>query len=288
MSCAANKASHAENIYLPHLMVVESVREETPDIRTVRIRFADEAQGRAFSWRAGQFGLFSAFGEGECTFCISNPPTRGGYLEFSFKLAGRVTKALRNLDAGDEMGFRGPYGNVFPIDEKFRGRNLVFIGGGIGIAPVRCAYLECLDRRKEFGEIMVLNGARTVADMPFKDEMTELAARGDMRLITTVDPGGQTPDWAGKVGLVPMVLKEVVQSAGNAVAVVCGPPVMIKFTLPVLAELGFASDNVYTTLENRMKCGVGKCGRCNAGQVYVCKDGPVFTAAQLHGLPNDF
>jgi NAD(P)H-flavin reductase len=277
-----------DNLYLPHLMIVDAIRDETPDIRTIRLRFSDEAVGKSFTWQSGQFGIFGVFGEGECTFCIANPPTRPGAIEFTFKLAGRVTRALRDLDVGDQMGFRGPYGRPFPIQEKFKGRNLVFIGGGIGIAPVRTVYLECLDRRAEFGEITILNAARTVADLPFAAESAELAARKDVRMILAVDPGGQTPEWSGRVGLAPAILKELAPPAAGAVAVVCGPPVMIKFTLPVLAELEFPGENVYTTLENRMKCGVGKCGRCNVGREYVCKDGPVFTAEELRGLPNDF
>jgi sulfhydrogenase subunit gamma (sulfur reductase) len=288
MSQTVNTALRAADTYTPEIMVVESVRDETADIRSLRLRFADAAAAGRVAWKAGQFGLFTAFGEGECTFCIANPPTRAGGVEFSFKSAGRVTRALRDLDVGDEMGFRGPYGNWFPIDDVFRGKRVVFIGGGIGLAPVRCVWQECLDRRAEFGAVTIVAGARTVADLPYKDELAEIAAGGQATVVTTVDPGGQTPEWSGKVGLVPQVLKELRPPAEGAVAVVCGPPIMIKFTLPVLEELGFPAESVYTTLENRMKCGVGKCGRCNVGRLYVCKDGPVFTAAHLRKLPNDF
>ena len=185
------------------------------------------------------------------------------------------------------MGFRGPYGNWFPVDD-WRGKNVVFIAGGIGLAPVRCVIWNVLDRRDEFKDVTIVYGARSVGDLVYKRELEEWAARDDVKIVTTVDPGGETPDWTGEVGYVTPVVEKTSPSADNAVAVLCGPPIVVKLTLPVLAKLGFADDDIYTTLENRMKCGVGKCGRCNIGRVYVCKDGPVFTAAQLKALPAEF
>ena len=275
-----------DDLYKPFLMRIESARDEAPDVRTFRLNFADEGDRAEFfrRYRVGMFGLYGLPGEGESTFCVASPPTREGYIECTFRKVGRVTQALQDLEVGEALTFRGPYGNHFPID-SWKGRDLLFIAGGIALPPMRSVILNVLDRRAEFGQVAVVYGARTTADLVYKDELAEWAARADMTLTATVDPGGQTPDWKGKVGFVPAVLKELAPSAKNRVAVLCGPPIMIKLALPVLAELGFAPKDIYTTLENRMKCGVGKCGRCNVGSVYVCKDGPVFTLDELSRLP---
>jgi len=275
------------NLYQPQLATVTAVVDETVDTRTFRLEFKDESFAGAFSFRAGQFGEFSVFGAGESTFCIASPPTRRGYIECTVKSAGKVTAELREINVGDTIGFRGPYGNWFPVDE-WTGKDLVIVAGGIGLAPVRCVIWNVLDRRAEFGKVTIVYGARSVGDLVYKRELEEWAARDDVTLVTTVDPGGETPDWTGKVGFVTPVVEQASPSAENAVAVLCGPPIVVKMTLPVLGTLGFAPDAVFTTLENRMKCGVGKCGRCNIGPVYVCKDGPVFTAAQLDALPAEF
>ena len=145
-----------------------------------------------------------------------------------------------------------------------------------------------MDLRENFNDITIIYGAKSVADLVYKEELREWDNRPDVRLVTTVDPGGETPDWKGQVGFVPSVLEAVAPDSTNTVAIVCGPPVMIKFTFPVLEKLGFKDENIYTTLENRMKCGVGKCGRCNVGKLYVCKDGPVFTKAQLNNMPSEY
>jgi NAD(P)H-flavin reductase len=279
--------TQAAHLYQPHLVTVAEIIDETVDTRTFKLVFKDPAVAESFDFKAGQFGEYSLFGWGESTFCVASSPTRKGYIECSFKAAGRVTHALRQVNVGDTLGFRGPYGNFFPVDD-WQGKNVVFIAGGIGLAPVRCVIWNVLDRRAEFNDVTIVYGARTVDDLVYKRELEEWAGRDDVKLVTTVDPGGETADWKGQVGFVPTVVEQTAPKADDAVAVLCGPPVMIKFTLPVLTKLGFSDDAIYTTLENRMKCGVGKCGRCNVGNVYVCKDGPVFTAAQLKTLPAEF
>jgi NAD(P)H-flavin reductase len=281
------QAQPAGSIYQPDLVVVDEIIDETSDTRTYRLRFKDEAKAESFVFRAGQFGEYSVFGAGESTFCIASPPTRKGYIECTVKAAGKVTGSLREVDVGDVLGFRGPYGNVFPVEE-WEGRNLVFIAGGIGLAPVRCVIWNVLDLRDHYGDVTIVYGARSVADLVYKRELEEWAGRADVRLVTTVDPGGETPDWSGEVAYVTPIVEKTAPSPDNAVAVLCGPPIVVKLTLPVLDSLGFADDAIFTTLENRMKCGVGKCGRCNIGSVYVCKDGPVFTAAQISALPQEF
>jgi NAD(P)H-flavin reductase len=277
----------SKNIYLPHLATIASIVDETPDVRTLRLVFQDEQVRDSFTFRAGQFAEYSAFGAGESTFCIASSPTRKGYIECCFRAVGRVTDALRRLEVGDTMGVRGPYGNSFPI-EQFFGKNLVFVAGGIALPPLRTVIWNCLDWRDKFGDITIVYGARAEADLVYKHELAEWQERSDVRLVKTVDPGGNGPAWDGKVGFVPTILEEAAPSADNTIALVCGPPIMIKFTLPVLEKLGFSDESIYTTLENRMKCGLGKCGRCNVGNVYVCKDGPVFTAAQVKAMPQEF
>jgi NAD(P)H-flavin reductase len=266
---------------------IDDVIDETADTRTFRLSFLDPALAKDFDFKAGQFGEYSVFGAGECTFCIASAPTRKGYIECSFKAVGKVTQAMRRLEVGDTMGFRGPYGNSFPLD-KMAGSDLVFIAGGIGLAPVRCVIWNALDQRDKFKDVTIIYGARTVADLVYKRELEEWGKRGDAKVRLCVDPGGETPDWKHDICFVPSLVEKVAPAAKNAYAIVCGPPIMINFTLPLLKKLGFAEDHIYTTLENRMKCGLGKCGRCNVGPYYVCKDGPVFTAAEIAALPPEF
>jgi NAD(P)H-flavin reductase len=275
------------NLYQPYCMRIEEITDETPDTRTLRLAFRDEDVAARFDFKTGQFGEYSVFGAGESTFCIASSPTRKGYIECSFKKVGKVTRALWDLDLGDTVGFRGPYGNHFPL-ASMSGQNIVFIAGGIGLAPVRSVIWNTLDLRDDFGDVTIVYGARSVGDLVYKRELADWAARGDVRLHQTVDPGGETPDWQGEIGFVPTVLEQIAPQAQNAFAIVCGPPIMIKYTVPVLVKLGFPEDRIYTTLENRMKCGLGKCGRCNIGPIYVCKDGPVFTAADLARLPQEY
>ena len=280
-------AAASANAYRPHLVRIEKIVEEAPAVKTFRLKFMDEAVARDFAFQAGQFGEYSVFGQGECTFCIASPPTRAGYIECTFREAGKVTAALADRDEGDILGFRGPYGNAFPLDQ-WQGKNLLFIAGGIGLPPLRCVIWNAIDLRDRYKDITVVYGARTVADLVYKDELDQWRQSGNVKLITTVDPGGQTPDWTGEVGFVPAILEKATPAAANTIAMVCGPPIMINRTLPVLTNLGFGPDQIYTTLENRMKCGFGKCGRCNVGKIYVCKDGPVFSYAQLKELPPEY
>jgi sulfhydrogenase subunit gamma (sulfur reductase) len=277
----------SDNIYKPYLMEIENIIEETPDVRTFRLKFKNSADAEQFAFKAGQFGEYSVLGEGESTFCVASSPTRKGYIECTFRKAGRVTNSLANLEIGDTVGFRGPYGNTFPVEE-WEGKNLLYIAGGIALPPMRCVIWNTVDLRDKYKDITIVYGARTVSDLVYKHELKEWEERADIRLITTVDPGGQTPDWKGEIGFVPMVLEKLAPSSENTVAVLCGPPVMIKFTMPVLKKLGFQDKDIYTTLENRMKCGFGKCGRCNVGKVFVCKDGPVFSYEQILTLPEEY
>mgnify|MGYP001307803227 FL=1 len=276
-----------KNVYQPYLMRIAAIIDETPDVKTFRLEFINEEEGKNFKFTAGQFGEYSVFGEGESTFCIASSPTREGYIECTFRKMGRVTKALASREIGDTIGFRGPYGNTFPIDQ-WKGKSLLFVTGGIALPPLRCVIWNALDLRDNFKDVTIVYGARSVNDLVYKHELEEWGKRGDVKLITTVDPGGETADWKGEVGFVPTVLEKAAPSSADTIALLCGPPIMIKLTMPVLTKLGFSPDNIFTTLENRMKCGIGKCGRCNVGKYFVCKDGPVFTFAQVNQLPPEY
>jgi sulfhydrogenase subunit gamma (sulfur reductase) len=267
-----------DNVYVPHIMVIEKIIEETPNVRTFHFNFKDKELAKKFRFESGQFGQYSVFGLGEATFCISSSPTRPDHLEFAVQRVGRVTNAMHRLSVGAEIGFRGPYGNSFPLD-SLKGKNLVFVGGGIGLAPLRSLIWNVIDNRDKYKKIDIIYGARTPADLCFRYDLEAWDKDKTINMVTTIDR--EAEGWTGKVGLVPNVLTEVAPSAKDAVAIVCGPPIMIRFTFPALEKLGFTPAQMITTLEKRMKCGIGKCGRCNIGDVYVCRDGPVFSYEQI-------
>jgi sulfhydrogenase subunit gamma (sulfur reductase) len=281
------KGMNEQNIYLPYLMKIDRIIQEAPGVKTFRLKFLHEEDENSFDFKTGQFGEYSVFGVGESTFCIASSPTRKGFIECTFRQTGKVTSVLAGCEEGNTIGFRGPYGNVFPVD-TWKGKNIVFIAGGIALPPMRSVIWNVLDLRADYQDITILYGARTVDDLVYKHELAEWEGRPDVKLYTTVDPGGEIPGWTGDVGFVPSILEKIAPSPVNTVAVVCGPPIMIKLTFPVLEKLGFTGDQIFTTLENRMKCGFGKCGRCNIGSTYVCKDGPVFTYSQIKLMPQEF
>jgi len=269
------------NVYLPHIAVIEKIIEETPNIRTFHFNFKDEKLREEFTFESGQFGEFSVLGEGEATFCVSSSPTRRDHYEFVVQRAGKVTNALHRLAEGSEIGFRGPFGNSFPLEQMY-GKNLVFIAGGIGLAPLRSAIWNALDNRDKFENITIIAGARSPQDLCFKYDHEEWNNNSSVNTVITVDRGDDT--WTGKTGFVPAILEQTAPSPDNSIAIVCGPPIMIRFTFPVLAKLGFTPNQMITTLEKRMKCGVGKCGRCNIGDLYVCRDGPVFSYEEIQNF----
>ncbi len=266
------------NVYLPYIAIIEKIIDETPGVRTFHFNFKDEKLRKEFTFDSGQFGEYSILGIGEAPFCISSSPTRRDHLEFASQQVGRLTNALHRLGVGAEIGFRGPYGNSFPLD-FLEGKNLVFVGGGIGLAPLRSLIWNVIDNRDKYKNIDIIYGARSPADLCFKYDLDAWEKDKTISMVTTVDKGDES--WPGREGFVPQVLEQVAPSSDNAVAIVCGPPVMIRFTFPVLEKLGFTPEQIVTTLEKRMKCGIGKCGRCNIGNLYVCRDGPVFTYAQI-------
>ena len=272
------------NPYLPELATVVEVIEETPNIKSFRLVLNDDAKMKSFSFQPGQVGQLSLFGAGESTFVINSPPTRMDYLQFSVMPVGEVTTRLHQLRPGDQVGVRAPLGKPFPVGDM-KGKNILFIGGGIGMAPLRTLFTYMLDNRDDFKNITLLYGARTPNDLTYQAELPDWLGREDVNTVLCID--NEYPGWEHKVGLIPNILLEMNPSPENTVAITCGPPIMIKFTLQALKKLGFEDEQIITTLEKRMKCGVGICGRCNIGTKYVCQDGPVFTYAQLKELPSE-
>ncbi len=278
-TCSCNN-----NPYLPEVSTVLEVIRETGNIMTFRVRFDDEEKMKAFEYGPGQVGQLSIFGVGEATFVINSPPSCKEYLQFSVMLTGEVTAALHKLSAGDKIGVRVPLGQPFPY-EDWKGKSVFFIGGGIGMAPIRTIMLHVLERADDYKDISLLYGGRSPADMAYSYELDSWLNHPKLKTTLTID--NPSDGWPHKVGLIPNILKEIAPSPDNCVAVLCGPPIMIKFTLAALKELGFADENIITTLERRMKCGIGICGRCNVGDKYVCVDGPVFSQAELNELPDE-
>ncbi|MFC1907090.1 FAD/NAD(P)-binding protein [Chloroflexota bacterium] len=277
-----------KNPYLPFGMKVEKVVVETDDgnIKTFRLSFLNEEDKGSFNYLPGQFAQLSVLGKGEAPFGIASSPTQPEGLEFTVNKAGVVTTALHDLEEGELIGIRGPIGNCFPLD-ALEGSNVAIIGGGFAFTTLRSliSYILYPENRSRFNDVTVIYGARNPGLLLYKDELSRWEASSDLDLHLTVD---QAKDgWQGKVGVVPGILKEVAPSPENTYALVCGPPVMIKFTLPVLAELGFPPERIILSLEMKMKCGIGMCGRCNIGHKYICKDGPVFTLSDLNELPGE-
>lgn len=266
---------------------VEAVIDETPDVKTYRLKFKDPSLMESFDWQPGQFVEFSLLGYGECTFCVASSPTRKAAFDCSIKKAGRVTADIHHLvEEGMEVGIRGPYGNWFPIKD-LKGKNLLFIGGGIGLAPLRSLIQYALDNRKDYADVTILYGARTQGDLVYKQEIAEWRKDTTVKVILTVDKGED--GWLENVGVVPKILEEKVKpQLENTKVITCGPPIMIKYTIQSLLKLGFQAKDIITTLEMKMQCGIGKCGRCNIGHTYVCKDGPVFTYEELKALPEEY
>jgi sulfhydrogenase subunit gamma (sulfur reductase) len=275
-----------EETLLPRICKVADIVEEASDVRTLRLEFVEADDRGPLSFKPGQFCLISVFGEGEATFCIASSPRKQDQFEVTVKRLGKVTRAIHDLEVGDILGFRGPYGNFFPLD-RLKGRDIVIAGGGIGIAPLRPVILELLAERDKYGKMLLLYGTSTTRDFLYERDFDEWQKRGDVEVLTTVDPGGEDQAWKGRIGFVPAILEELTPSS-DSVLITCGPTIMIKVIFESARKLGFKPSDVITTLEMKMKCGVGTCGRCNIGSVYVCKDGPVFTLEDIEALPHEF
>ncbi len=269
---------------IPKVGVITGITQETPDVKTFRVN-APEG-GKLFEHMPGQCAMLCVPGISEAMFSITSSPTNKEYQEFSIKKCGELTSYLHDLEVGDEITVRGPYGNSFPVETELKGKNLLFIAGGIGLAPLRSVINYVLDNRANYGTVDILYGSRSMDDLvKLKEINEEWSVAEGVNVHLTIDR--EQDGWDGHVGFVPAYLKELNFTTDKTV-LVCGPPIMIKFVLQGLKELGFSDEQIYTTFELRMKCGVGKCGRCNIGSKYVCKDGPVFRFDEVEKLPDEY
>ncbi len=272
------------DILIPQIGIVTDIRTDTPDVKTFRVN-APEG-GKCFEHMPGQCAMLSMPGVGEAMFSITSSPTNKEFMEFSIKRCGGLTEWLHQMEVGQAITIRGPYGHAFPVDTALKGKDLLFIAGGIGLAPLRSVIDYCLANRDDYGKIDIVYGSRSADDLVDIDQIrTEWANARNVDVHLTIDR--PQDGWDGHVGFVPAYVKEL-DFDTHKTALLCGPPIMIKFTLASLQEMGYDKTQVYTTMELRMKCGVGKCGRCNIGSKYVCKDGPVFRCDQLDELPNEY
>ena len=269
---------------IPLVGVVTDIRTDTPDVKTFRVVGLDGK--KPFEHIPGQCAMLSMPGIGEALFSITSSPTNEDFLEFSIKKCGCVTTWIHEIEPGQQVTLRGPYGNGFPVDTELRGKDLLIIAGGIGLAPVRSVINYVRANRQNYGTLDIVYGSRSKEDLvDYQEILDEWMAEDGINVHLTIDR--EQPDWDGHVGFVPNYVKELNFDTSKTV-VMCGPPIMIKFTLAGLEELGFQRDQVYTTFELKMKCALGKCGRCNIGDKYVCKDGPVFRLDQMEELPDEY
>ena len=278
-----------KNPYLPYPVRIDDVSVATTDraLRTYRLVFLNQEDEQAFDYLPGQFAELSVTGKGEIPIGIASSPTEPGHLLFTVNRVGLVSTHLHNMKAGDIMGVRGPLGNTYPL-ELMKGKDVLIIGGGFAFTTLRSTIVYLLDpkNRGDYGKITVIYGAREPGLLLYKEELEEWDKRDDIEMATTIDR--EYPGWTGRTGFVPAVAKDVCPPAKNVIALVCGPPVMIRFTQPALDEAGYKPEQVFNSLEMRMKCGFGLCGRCNIGNKYVCKDGPVFSQAELNNMPKEY
>lgn len=258
-------------LYIPEDVKISSVKKESDIVKTYRLKLNKE-------FKPGQFLQVSILGIGEVPISISSSPTEKGFIDLTVRNIGKVTRAIHNLTTEDSLGLRGPFGNFFPIEDTLN-RDLIFVAGGIGLAPLRPVLQYVLDNRRGYGEIHLLYGARTQDDMIFKDDLKEWLNVKGLNVLLTVDKSEK--GWKGNVGVVTSLFDNISIDPNNASAFVCGPPIMIRYAVYRLLELGLKERDIFVTIERYMKCGVGKCGHCYINDKYVCTDGPVFSFEQL-------
>lgn len=270
---------------IPMIGVVTEIRRDTPDIKTFRVEKPEG--GKCFEHMPGQCAMLSIPGVGEAMFSITSSPTVKDYQEFSIKKCGCLTEWLHAMEPGQQIMIRGPFGKHFPVEDALKGKDLLFIAGGVGLAPLHSVINYVLDNRDDYGKVDIVYGSRSKDDLLDIEEIQsswmDPVNRMDVHL--TIDRPQE--GWDGHVAFVPTYVEELGFDP-NKTVLVCGPPIMIKFVLQALTKLGFKKEQVYTTMELRMKCGLGKCGRCNIGDKYVCKDGPVFRFDELDELPSEY
>ena len=268
------------NEYMPKKAMIEDIKDETSDVKTFSLRIKEKPSG-LLKYRPGQFMILSLPGCGEAPFTFASPPTKDWAFQVSVKKAGSLTDRMHGLKPKDTVGVRGPYGNSLPID-KMKGRDILFVAGGIGMAPLRPAIRAIFGDRKSYGKVEVVYGARTPKDLIYKDEVESWRAKADTEIHLTVDVPDES--WGGSCGVVCVLFPRIKIDPKNSVAIVCGPPLMIRFAIFDILKLGFKEENIYASLERYMKCGIGKCGHCYIKGKYVCTDGPNFSYAEMKSL----
>ena len=256
---------------LPMPYRIQRVRQETDDTFTLEILPEDSSKG--FCFAPGQFNMLYVFGVGEVPISISSDPDDAPLLKHTTRVVGTVTKAMRKLKRGEVMGIRGPFGSHWPVEEA-TGRDVVIVAGGIGLAPLRPALYRLMAEREKFRRIVLLYGTRTPEDMLYRHELEQWRGKFDLEIEVTVDRAAST--WRGNVGVVTTMIPRAPFSPSNTFAMVCGPEVMMRFTVMELLKRGVAAERIYLSAERNMKCGIGFCGHCQYGPTFVCKDGPVF------------
>ncbi|MDI6829192.1 MAG: FAD/NAD(P)-binding protein [Armatimonadota bacterium] len=269
------------NLYVPMIAIIQEIIDETPDTKTFRLAFEDKEYAKSFEWEPGQFVEVTVFGAGEAPIGFASDPNEKSFFELTIVERGKVTKAMHALKKGDKVGIRGPFGNCWPL-EDMKGKDILIVSGGCGLAPLRPAILQILANRGDYGKFLLLYGARTPADRNYKYDLDKWAKRDDMQVFETVDVADES--WKGNVGVVTTLFDKVQVDGEKTVALTCGPPIMIKFVTLELLKMGFSEDRIVTSQERYMKCGVGKCGHCCVNHVYLCTEGPVFTYAQMKSL----
>ena len=269
-----------ENPYKPVEAEIINIVDETPSIKTFVLK-----PKRGMPFKAGQFMQLTVPGIGEAPFTPSSSPYVEDTVEFTVMKVGSVTGLLHGMKQEDIVGLRGPYGVPYPL-EKFYGKDIFVVGGGVGLAPLRSFLLALFHDIDKFRKISVKYGARTPNDIVYKDQIKQWKVKEKTEVELTVDVGG--PSWKGKVGLITTILDKPNVEIKNAIAVVCGPPIMMKFVTKKLLDLRFAGSDIYLSMEKNMSCGIGKCFHCNIGKYFVCKDGPVFTWETIKDIEEPF
>jgi NAD(P)H-flavin reductase len=269
---------NGNNPYRPIETAVVEVTPETPTIKTLRLKPSEP-----IGFATGQFIELTVPGIGEAPFTPSSRPSIKDEMEVTIMKVGKVTEKIHELKAGDVVGLRGPFGTGYPLDE-FRGREVLVVGGGCGFAPVRSLMYSLFEIRGELKNLFFRGGCREPKELVYRSETEEWSKRGDLDLKLTVDQADE--GWTGNVGVVTTILDDVAMDYPNGVAVVCGPPLMMKFSTLKLLEMGFEEESIFLSMEKNMSCGLGKCGHCRLGTYYACTDGPVFRYSQIKNFPN--
>jgi NAD(P)H-flavin reductase len=275
----ALNAESENHFFMPTVAKITNIEQLTALEKLFTLQLP---KGVSLDHRPGQFVEVSLLGTGEAPISISSSPSRSnGNFELCVRKVGDVTQAIHKLRTGDKLGVRGPFGHGFPY-EKFRGKDILFAPGGLGLAPLRSLINQVLDERALYDRVIILYGARNPSELLFKDELEKWSRREDIELMVTVDRGDDT--WKGHTGVITTLFRDVSVNPRNTIAITCGPPVMYKFVLMELQGKGILEGNIYLSLERKMKCGIGKCGHCQINNVYACQSGPVFSYRDIKGL----